>query len=135
MTPGKSLRDVFKVIEALARDLERQGVETKIMASLSFGLGGLDIDTGPGEEPLEPPIDFTTDFEALDRVAVEVAGSPGTGEFLRKFAEVWLNADRESKDILRPAWIKIIERHSLSGTAVSPERREEIHNFIKRALS
>lgn len=135
MTPGKSLRDVFKDIEAMARDLESQGVETKITASISFGLIGLDVDAGPGDEPLEPQVGFTTDFEALDRVAVEVAGSPGTGEFLRKFAEVWLNADRESKDILRPAWIKIIERHSLSGTAVSPERREAIHNFVKGALS
>ena len=128
---SKALRDVFRGIEALARDLESKGVETTITASISFGLGDLGIDAIPGDVDEEPQLDFTTSFDVLDKVAADVAGDPGRGGFLRSFADAWLQADAESKETLRPAWIKIIERHSLSAASVPPERRQAIHDFVK----
>jgi len=132
VTPGKSLRDVFRGIEALARDLESRGVETTVTASVSFGLRDLGIDMIPGDE--EPQHDFTTSFDVLDKVAADVAGDPGRGGFLRSFADAWLQADAESKEALRQAWITIIEQHSLSQTAVPPERRQAIHDFVKEMM-
>ena len=129
---SKTLRDVFRGVEALARDLESKGVETTVTASISFGLGDLGIDMIPGDE--EPRHDFTTSFDVLDKVAADVAGDPGRGGFLRSFADAWLQADAESKEILRQAWIKIIERHSLSDTPVTPERRQAIHDFVKEMM-
>ena len=129
---SKTLRNVFRDIEALARDLESKGVETTITASISFGLRDLGIDMIPGDE--EPWLDYTTGFDVLDEVAVDVAGDPTKGGFLRSFADAWLQADAESKEILRPAWISIIERHSLSEAPVSPERRQAIHDFVKRMM-
>ena len=126
---SKALRDVFRGIEALARDLESRGVETIITASISFGLEDLGIDAIPGDE--EPRLDYTTSFDILDKVAADVAGDPGRGGFLRSFAEAWLQADAESKEAMRPAWISIIERHSLSEAAVPPERREAIRRFVE----
>ncbi len=126
---SKALRDVFRGVEALARDLESQGVETIITASISFGLEDLGIDTIPGDE--EPRLDYTTGFDVLDKVAADVVGDPGRGWFLRSFADAWLHADAESKEILRPAWISIIERHSLSEATVTPERRQAIRRFVE----
>ena len=128
---SKSLRDVFRGVEALARDLESQGVETTVTASVSFGLRDLGIDAVPGEGDEAPRLDYTTSFDVLDKVAADVVGDPSRGGFLRSFADAWLQADAESKEILRPVWIKIIERHSLSEAPVSPERRKAIHDFVK----
>ena len=128
---SKTLRDVFRGVEALARDLESRGVETTVTASISFGLRDLGIDAIPGEGDEEPRLDFTTSFDVLDKVAADVAGDPTRGGFLRSFADAWLQADRESKEAMRPAWISIIERHSLREAAVPPERREAIHRFVE----
>ena len=128
---SRTLRDVFKDIEALAQDLESQGVEATVTASVSFRLRDLGIDVVPGEGDEAPRLDFTTSFEVLDKVAMDVVNDPSRGGFLRSFADAWLQADAESKEAMRPAWISIIERHSLSEAAVPPERRQAIHDFVK----
>ena len=129
---NRALSRLFRGIEALARDLEDSGVETTVTASISMGLRGLGIEAIPGDE--EPQLGFTTSFEALDKVAMDVVNDPGRGGFLRALAGAWLEADAEAKEILRPAWIEIIDRHSLSENPVSPEKREAIRDFIAGAL-
>jgi hypothetical protein len=45
-----------------------------------------------------------TRHDILDKIAVEVVNDSSLSEFLRKFADAWLTADAENKEILRPAW-------------------------------
>lgn len=53
-----------------------------------------------------------TDVGLLDKIAVEVVHG-NRGEFLRKFADAWLSADDSNKTILRPAFLRLIEKHDL----------------------
>jgi hypothetical protein len=129
---NRALSRLFRGIAALARDLEDAGAEATVTASVSFSLRDLGIDAIPGDE--EPRLDYTTGFDVLDKVAADVVGDPGRGGFLRSFADAWLQADAESKEILRPAWISIIERHSLSEATVTPEQRQAIHDFVKEMM-
>ena len=130
---NRALGRLFRGIEALARDLEDLGVEPTITASISMGLRGLGIDAVPGEEEA-PGLGFTTSFEVLDKVAMDVVDDPSRGGFIRAFAGAWLEADAENKEIMRPAWLAIIDRHSLSEAPVSPEEREAIRAFVAGAL-
>ena len=129
---SKALRKLFRGIEALARDLEDAGAEATVTASVSIGLRDLGVDEIPGEE--EPGLGFTTSFEVLDKVAMDVVNDLGRGGFLRAFAGAWLEADAEAKGIMRPAWLAIIDRHSLSEAPVSPEEREAIRAFVYGAI-
>jgi len=62
----------------------------------------------------EPSQDsYTTRHGVLDDVAVEVSKNSGQSPFLRKFAEAWLAADAENKEILRPAWQALIAKFGL----------------------
>jgi hypothetical protein len=54
--------------------------------------------------------------DILDKIAVEVVNNSSLSEFLRKFADAWLTADAENKEILRPAWLAIIDKFSLKPT-------------------
>jgi len=126
------LERLFRGIAALARDLEDAGAEATVTASVSIGLRDLGVDEIPGEG--EPGLGFTTSFEVLDKVAMDVVNDLGRGGFLRAFAGAWLEADAEAKGIMRPAWIAIIDRHSLSEAPVSPEERQAIHDWARGAI-
>lgn len=63
---------------------------------------------------VESPQDsYTTRHGVLDKIAVDVAHDSSLSEFLRKFAESWLAADAENKEILRPAWLGLIAKFGL----------------------
>ena len=51
--------------------------------------------------------------DVLDRIAIEVVNDQSQSMFLRRFADAWLLANGESKGILRPAWLVLIDRFSL----------------------
>ena len=51
--------------------------------------------------------------DVLDRIAIEVVNDQSQSMFLRRFADAWLLANGESKGILRPAWLVLIEKHRL----------------------
>lgn len=56
---------------------------------------------------------YTTRHGVLDDIAVEVSKNSGQSPFLRKFAEAWLAADAENKEILRPTWLALIAKYGL----------------------
>ena len=55
----------------------------------------------------------TSISDVLDRIAIEVVNDQGQSMFLRRFANAWLLANGESKGILRPAWLVLIEKYRL----------------------
>lgn len=52
------------------------------------------------------------EFNRLDEIAVDVYHSTHSS-FLRAFADAWCKADQWNKMILRPAWVKVIEKYNL----------------------
>lgn len=58
----------------------------------------------------------------LNEIAVNVVKS-SRGSFLKAFADAWLKADPENKDILRPAWIVIIDKYQLDQEYEETQRR------------
>lgn len=56
---------------------------------------------------------YTTRHGILDGIAVEVSKDSGQSPFLRKFAEAWLAADAENKEILRQTWLALIAKYGL----------------------
>ena len=55
----------------------------------------------------------TTITDILDKIAIEIVNDQSQSMFLRRFADAWLLANGESKGILRPAWLVLIEKHRL----------------------
>ena len=55
----------------------------------------------------------TTITDILNKIAIEVVNDQGQSMFLRRFADAWLLANGESKGILRPAWLVLIEKYRL----------------------
>jgi len=99
----EKLRAVFTGIKRLRDDVEQLGGEVKVTASVVLELEDIE-DLGPVDRAW---------IEALDRAAIEIAGDPGRGEFMRKLAEAWLAADQTNKEILRPAWQRLVFRDGL----------------------
>lgn len=97
------LRAVFAGVRRLREDVERLGGEVKVSASIVLELEDIE-DLGPVDREW---------IEALDKAAIEIAGDPGRGEFMRKLAEAWLAADQTNKEILRTAWQRLVFRDSL----------------------
>lgn len=97
------LRAVFAGVRRLRDDVERLGGEVKVTASIVLELEDIE---GLG------PVDRAW-IEALDKAAIEIAGDPGKGEFMRKLAEAWLAADPANKEVLRHAWQRLVFRESL----------------------
>ena len=55
---------------------------------------------------------WEAEFGLLNRIAHHVYHSDHGG-FIRKFADAWLHADADNKMILKPAWIRLIDKYSL----------------------
>ena len=55
-----------------------------------------------------------TEFGLLDKIAIEIVHGKHS-EFLKKFADAWLDADQQNKRILQPAFLKLIDAHDLEG--------------------
>lgn len=101
--PFERLRAVFMGVRRLKEDVERLGGEVTVKTSIILELDDIE-DLGPVDREW---------VEALDKAAIEIAGDPGRGEFMRKLAEAWLAADPANKEILRPAWQRLVFRDSL----------------------
>ncbi|MBA7685888.1 hypothetical protein ES703_94319 [subsurface metagenome] len=52
----------------------------------------------------------------LDDIARNIINSRH-GSFLKSIADAWLRADRDNKQILKPAWVTIIEKYGLDKEA------------------
>jgi len=102
MSGLERLRAVFAGVRRLRDDVEQLGGEVKVTASIVLELDDI--------EEFEPDRVW---IEALDKAAIEIAGDPGRGEFMRKLAEAWLAADQTNKEILRPAWQRLLFRDGL----------------------
>lgn len=68
------------------------------------------------------PESHTSTYDVLDKIAVEVANNRSLSEFLRKFAEAWLQADRHNKGILQTPFLRLIEENGLEGAGRERER-------------
>jgi len=55
----------------------------------------------------------TSVSEILDRIAIEASGDPRQSQFVRRFAEAWLLANGENREVLKPAWLALIDKYSL----------------------
>ena len=51
-------------------------------------------------------------MEMLDKIADYVADG-SHGHFLQLIAQAWLEADRDTKKLLKPVWSKLILKHEL----------------------
>jgi len=100
----EKLRAVFEGVKRLKEDVESLGVDVVLKTSLVLALDNIegDLETVDGAW-----------IQGLDKAAVEIAGDPARGDFMRKMAEAWLAADKSNKEILRPAWQRLIFRDSL----------------------
>ena len=101
--PLERLRAVFTGVRRLKEDVEQLGGEVTMKTSIILELDDI--------EYLEP-VDREW-VEALDKAAIEIAGDPARGEFMKLMAEAWLAADPANKEILRPAWQRLLFRDSL----------------------
>jgi len=101
--PLEKLRAVFMGVRRLKEDVERLGGEVTVKTSIVLELDDI--------EDLEK-VDGTW-IEALDKAAIEIAGDPARGEFMKLMAETWLAADPANKEILRPAWQRLVFRDGL----------------------
>jgi len=101
--PIDRLRAVFTGVQRLKEDVERLGGEVKVSTSIVLELDDIE-DLGPVDRAW---------IEALDKAAIEIAGDPARGEFMKLMAEAWLAADPANKEILRPAWQRLLFRDSL----------------------
>ena len=98
------LRAVFAGVRRLREDVERLGGEVTVKTSIVLELDDIEGDLGTVDGAW---------IAALDKAAIEIAGTPARGEFMRKLAEAWLAADPANKEILRPAWQRLLFRDSL----------------------
>ena len=94
------LRAVFTGVRRLKEDVEQLGGEVKVTASVVLELDDIE-DLGPVDRAW---------IEALDKAAIEIAGDPARGEFMRKLAEAWLAADQANKEVLRHTWQRLVFR-------------------------
>lgn len=100
----EKLMAVFEGVKRLKEDVESLGVDVVLKTSLVLALDNIEGDLGTVDAAW---------IQGLDKAAVEIAGDPARGEFMRKMAEAWLAADKANKEILRPAWQRLIFRDSL----------------------
>jgi len=98
------LRAVFAGVRRLKEDVERLGGEVTVKTSIVLELDDIEEDLGPVDRAW---------IEALDKAAVEIAGDPGRGEFMKLMAEAWLAADPSNKEVLRHAWQRLLFRDNL----------------------
>jgi len=99
--PFERLRAVFMGVRRLKEDVERLGGEVTVKTSIVLELDDIEGDLGTVDGAW---------IEGLDKAAIEIAGTPARGEFMRKLAEAWLAADPANKEILRPAWQRLLFR-------------------------
>jgi len=97
------LMAIFMGVKRLKEDVERLGGAVTVKTSIVLELDDIEY-LGPVDRAW---------VEALDKAAIEIAGAPARGEFMRKLAEAWLAADKDNKEILRPAWQRLVFRDSL----------------------
>jgi len=100
----EKLRAIFEGVRRLKEDVESLGVDVVLKTSLVLALDNVEGDLGT--------VDASW-IQGLDKAAVEIAGDPARGEFIRKMAAAWLAADTDNKEILRPAWQRLVFRDSL----------------------
>lgn len=100
----EKLRAIFEGVKRLKKDVESLGGDVVLKTSLVLALDNIEGDLVTVD---------TAWIDGLDKVAVEMANNPGSGEFMKKMAEAWLAADKANKEILGPAWQRLIFRDRL----------------------